>query len=133
MTVLQAYYQYLQDKANVKALEEDLRDAITNLDAAEQLNHIGINTKVDVLLARSQLANTKMKLENFKIALAALATSMGLPANTLFDVPDLPETLPVQEIAKELDTLMCNAMQQRADLSAYAVFTQQKANLREAE
>ncbi len=137
LNVLTAYYNYLDNWANVKATELSLRDSIENLDATLAMFNAGLVTKVDVLLARSNLVNTEFTLENYRgmvrIALSGLATALGLPANTQLSIDEVPE-IPKQDVAGDLEHLMEIAKTHRPDLAQYqAEYLQAKANLIVAE
>ena len=53
LQVAQAYYQYLNAKAQVAARETNLEEAKSNLAAAEERHRAGVATIADVLLART--------------------------------------------------------------------------------
>lgn len=122
-SVLQSYYQYLQNRALTKAKELDVKDSQANLDVAQASYEAGIKNKVDLLQAQSNLANTILQLQQLqgqvKIALGQLATALGLPANAPLDVADIPEQLPVQDISDSVDHLIQIAKEKRADLKAF--------------
>lgn len=133
LSVLRAYYNYLLNVASVEATEENLKDVTKNLEAAEQLFTAGLTTKVDVLQAKSNLANTQYQLENFrgqvKIALGAVATALGLPANFILDISQKPQTIPIHEVSGNLEDLMDLAKEYRADLAEkQAAYMQARAN-----
>lgn len=134
LEVLRAYYNYLLNIASVEATEENLKDVTKNLEAAQQLFTAGLTTRVDVLQAKSNLANTQYQLENFKgqvkIALGAVATALGLPANVVLTIDRKPETVPVKGISGSLEELMDLALVYRADLAQkQAAYMQARANL----
>ncbi len=134
LEVLRAYYNYLLNIASVEATEENLKDVTKNLEAAQELFTAGLTTRVDVLQAKSNLANTQYQLENFKgqvkIALGAVATALGLPANVVLTIERKPETVPTKEISGSLNELMDLALVYRADLAEkQAAYMQARANL----
>ncbi len=122
LQVEQAYYQYVTVKALLAAESASLDDAQANLNAAEDRHSAGLATIADVLQARTALSQVQLALAglNGRIATTrgALATSMGLPANTPFDVELLPDELPVQQAVAEVDQYLEQAKRQRADLAA---------------
>lgn len=122
-TVLLAYYNYIENKALVKAKELDIKDSLANLDVAQASYEAGIKTKVDLLQAQSNLANTQLELEQLqgqvKIAIGELTTALGMEPNAKIDVEDIPEQIPVREITASLDELIELAKKARADLKTY--------------
>ena len=69
--------------------------------------------------ARSQAELQLQTLEGqLQMTRGALAVAMGLPANTPFDVPDVPAADSVHFIAQSVDTLIELAVQSRPELAA---------------
>lgn len=122
LSVLTNYYTHLEAKALFAAKEQDIKDAQENLNAAQGQFNAGVKAKLDVLLAKSNLANTKLILEKnrglVKITLGQLATSLGIPANIVFDVQDLPEEAQMERIDQSIEELIAIAKQDRPDLAA---------------
>lgn len=122
-TVLLAYYNYIENKALVKAKELDIKDSLANLDVAQASYEAGIKTKVDLLQAQSNLANTQLELEQLqgmvKIAIGQLTTALGMQPNAPLDVEEIPEQIPVREIHASLSELIELAKTARPDLKAY--------------
>lgn len=121
--VLTAYYNYLENSALLKAKELDIKDVTANLDVAQASYEAGIKTKVDLLQAQSNLANTRLEFEQLqgmvRIALGQLATSLGMPANTPLNVAEIPEQLPVGDISQNVDQLIEMAKKYRPDLKSF--------------
>lgn len=122
LTVLTNYYQYLQAKALFIAKQDDVKNAQENVDAAEGQFKAGVKAKLDVLLAKSNLASTQLQLEQdrgaVKITLGNLATSLGLPANEEFEVEELPKDINLEKIHNNIEGLIAIAKQLRPDLGA---------------
>ena len=124
--VLQAvavsFYDYIGSKALVVADEASLKDAETSLDAAKLRLEAGVGTLPDVLQAQAQLAQIQLDLVdakgNVEINRGLLATSVGWPANTVFDVDGNLNELPVAAISDNVDNLIALAMKNRPDLAA---------------
>jgi TolC family type I secretion outer membrane protein len=124
--VLQAvavsFYNYIGSKALVIADEASLEDARTSLDAAELRLEAGVGTLPDVLQAQAQMAQVELDLVDAKgsveINRGILATSVGWPANTMFDVDGNLSELPVAAISDNVDNLIALAMKNRPDLAA---------------
>ena len=136
--VPQAYYTYLGNRAQVRASESDLEEALTSLKSTEQRKKAGVSTIADVLQARSRVDQVRLDLVSnrgaVKISRGALATAVGWPANADFDVAEGPETLPLDAMAKNTQTLISLALQDRSDLaSARAAVQQSQAELKKAE
>ena len=122
LQVEQAYYQYLGEKALLKAEQKNLEDAKTNLDAAQERYTAGLATIADVLQSKAAYSQAKLALENvngqIQIMYGALATSMGFPANIHIAVGNLPEHVPDKEIYDSIDDLIKKAEESRPDLAA---------------
>ncbi|MCL4558892.1 MAG: TolC family protein [Deltaproteobacteria bacterium] len=122
LQVEQAYYQYLGEKALLKAEQKNLEDAKTNLDAAQERYTAGLATIADVLQSKAAYSQAKLALENvngqIQIMYGALATSMGFPANIPIAVGNLPEHVPDKEIDDSIDDLIKKAEESRPDLAA---------------
>ncbi|KAB2832452.1 MAG: TolC family protein, partial [Candidatus Dadabacteria bacterium] len=140
--VLQAvavsFYDYIGSKALVVADEASLKDAETSLDAAKLRLEAGVGTLPDVLQAQAQLAQIQLDLVdakgNVEINRGLLATSVGWPANTVFDVDGNLNELPVAAISDNVNNLIALAMKNRPDLAAVqATVRQREALLWEAK
>lgn len=122
LEVLTDYYFHLQAKALFLAREADLKDAKANVDAAEGRFQGGVATKLDVLLAKSNLANNQLLLEQqrgaVKTTLGRLATSVGMPADTIFSVAKLPDDIKLETIHESMEGLIDIAKKERPDLAA---------------
>lgn len=122
LTVLTDYYFYLEAKALFIAKQDDLKNAQQNVNAAEGQFKAGVKAKLDVLLAKSNLASTRLQLEQdqgaVKITLGRLATSLGLPANEEFEVEELPKDIDLEKVHDNVEGLIAIATQMRPDLAA---------------
>lgn len=120
--VLQAYYQYLNAKAQVEGATATVESARTNLKAAEVRHEAGVATIADVLQARTAVSQAELALQTFEglvtVLRGALATSMGLSASIPIDVGNLPGELPIDRVEPAVEALIADAMLQRPDLSA---------------
>jgi outer membrane protein len=136
--VPQAYYTYLGNRAQVRASESDLEEALTSLKSTEQRKKAGVSTIADVLQARARVDQVRLDLVSnrgaVKISRGELATAVGWPANADFNVAEGPEALPLNAIAENTETLISLALQDRSDLAASrAAVRQRQAELRKAE
>jgi len=135
--VLQAvavsFYDYIGSKALVLADEASLKDAETSLDSAKLRLEAGVGTLPDVLQAQAQQAQIQLDLVdakgNVQINRGLLATSVGWPANTDFDVDGDLSELPVKAISDNADNLIALAMKNRPDLAAVQATVRQKESL----
>ena len=136
--VPQAYYTYLGNRAQVRASESDLEEALTSLKSTEQRKKAGVSTIADVLQARARVDQVRLDLVAnrgaVKISRGELATAVGWPANADFDVAEGPEDLPLNAMAQNTQTLISLALRDRPDLAAARAAVQQsKATLKKAE
>lgn len=122
LLVEQAYYEYVTARALLAAEESTLEEAQITLNSAEERRKAGLATIADVLQARTALSQVRLAVEGLKGRIAttrgALATSMGLPANTPFDVEPPPAELPVQQTALDVEQYLEQARVNRPDLAA---------------
>ena len=120
--VIQVYFEYANARALEKALETSMKEASTNLDAAEERHRNGLATIADVLQAKTALSQAVLNLENAKgnvnTIRGALATAMGIPANTPYDIEDLPMNPPVDHVSEAVENYIKRAEENRPDLAA---------------
>jgi len=129
LEVQQAYFLYLGAKALLDAQQTTLREAQTNLEAAEQRHRVGLATIADVLQARTALSQAQLALESTQGGLqstrGALALSMGLPANIPYDIEVVPDTSMPVGVLEGVDSLITRAMRERPDLAAQRALADQ--------
>ncbi len=122
LQVEQAFYDYFASKALSKAQQVSLDEAKANLAAAEQRNKAGLSTIADVLQARTALSQALLSLESFDAQImttrGALATAMGLPANTEFDADITVGVPPLDAAKKSITDYLETALRRRPDLAA---------------
>ncbi len=118
----QSFYGYLDAKALLDAQSATLRERQANVDAAEARHRAGVATIADVLQAQTALSQARLTYEsleqNLRILQGTLATAMGVPVTTRFDIGTLPTDIPVQEVSTAVDALIAQAEQQRPDFAA---------------
>src|SRR6184192_1443832 len=101
-----AYFQYHATKALLAAQQTTLKEAQTNLEAAEQRHRVGLAIIADVLQAKTALSQVQLTLETIE---GTLHTTRGaLP----------PDTTPPLGITDSLDVLIDRAVRERPDLMA---------------
>jgi len=138
LLVEKAYYDYVTAKALLEAEQATYKEAKTNLDAAGDRHQAGVATIADVLQAKTALAQSKLALDSLrgqvKTTRGALATAMGLPASTPYDIGIPRGEIPLKETLKQVDTYLAQAEKQRPDLrAALAQVRKAEANVRKVE
>lgn len=118
----QAYFGYLANKALYDAQQTIVKEFETNLEAAEARHRAGVATIADVLQARTALSQARLNSETAEGALraieGALATALGIPASTHIEVGSLPADLSVENVQRDVDALLADAVRNRPDLAA---------------
>ena len=121
LQVLQAYYGYEGAKSLLLAQEASLKQAEENLRAADERHRAGVATIADVLQARTTASQQRLAYDTVQGQIAvirgALATSLGVPANTPIEAGELPENLDLDRVTKTVDELIAAAEKQRPDLA----------------
>ena len=101
--VEQAYYDYLDAKALLTAQAATIKERQTSLDSADARHNAGVATIADVLQARTARAQAQLTYEtiegNLRRLQGTIATEMGLPAATPFEVGELPQDVPAQQVS----------------------------------
>ena len=117
-----AYVSYLDARAQLEAAQVTLKQAQTVLDAATTRHDAGLATIAEVLQAKTAFSQAQLSLQSTDGAVlalrGALATAMGLPANTPYDVGTLSAELPLERAAGVVEELITAAEAHRPDLSA---------------
>jgi outer membrane protein len=117
-----AYFQYMAAKALLIAEQANVQDAQSQLDAANERHTVGVATIADVLQAKTALSRAQLALQQTEGAIqttrGALAVAMGLPANTTYDIKDVPKDMQVKPFNEAVEALIEAAMAQRPDLAA---------------
>src|SRR3989440_3976100 len=118
----QAYFDYLGTRTLLGAQQTTLKEAQTNLEAAEQRHNVGLATIADVLQARTALSQVRLALQategRLQTTRGALALSMGLPANVPYDLAVPSDTTVPPGISDSVDALIERAVRERPDLAA---------------
>ncbi len=122
LQVQQAYYQYVTAKALLEAQQASYKEAETNLSSAEDRHKAGVATIADVLQARTALSQVKLTMESIQGQIqttkGALATAVGLPANTPYDVSFSKEDVKIHATTDAVDKFLGEAQARRPDLAA---------------
>lgn len=131
LNVETAYYQYMNARALAEAQQTALKQAETNLEAAKVRHQAGLGTIADVLQAKTALSQSQLKLETYEGQMhtirGGLATAIGLPANTPFNIQPVSKAIPVVKVTDKVSTLIDKATMNRPDLESL------KARAREAQ
>jgi outer membrane protein len=116
------YVQYVNAKAQLQAARANVTTAEAALNAATGRHNAGVGTIADVLQAKTALSQAQLSSQTFDgqvLALrGALATAMGLPANTPYDVGVLAAEVPLDRGTDAAEQLIATARAQRPDLAA---------------
>jgi outer membrane protein TolC len=122
------YVQYVNAKAQLEAAQSNVKTADAALEAATVRHDAGVGTIADVLQAKTALSQAHLSLQTFEgqvLALrGSLATAMGLPANTPYDVGTLPAEVPLDRGTDAVDRLIATAQARRPDLAAARALAQ---------
>ncbi|HEY8133301.1 MAG TPA: TolC family protein [Thermoanaerobaculia bacterium] len=132
----QSYFGFLNARALLDAQNATLKERQASVDAAEERHRAGVATINDVLQARTALSQAQLTAEtldqNLRIFQGTLATTIGLPVTTKFDIGTLPAEVPIQEVATAVEALIAQAEAQRPDFAASRAQIQQaEARVRE--
>jgi outer membrane protein len=129
--VSSSYFRLLNAKGQREAAEASLKNAQAIEDDAKSRLENGLATKPDVLEASAARAQSDYDLQAAigaeDIAQGDLATSMGLPAETKFQVQDIHELATPTAMADSIDAEIDRAFAQRPELM------QQVARVRSAQ
>ncbi len=121
LQVEQAYYQVLGLQEVVEVDRQSLKDAQTNLDAAQDRRASGLATVGDVYKAEAALAGARLAVQQVE---GQLASARGALASAIGESPDTTLTLaawedqPGQMPAQSVSSLMSDARNARPELLA---------------
>ncbi len=119
--VEKAYYNYVTAKVLLEAQQATYKEAETNMEASKDRHHAGVATIADVLQAKTALAQAKLVLDSLQGQIqttrGALATAMGLPANTPYDIVIPKKEIPLKETLEKVEAYLAQAEKQRPDLA----------------
>ncbi|MDD4879227.1 MAG: TolC family protein [Candidatus Omnitrophica bacterium] len=116
------YYGFYSAKASLDAALADLETAKTAYDAADTRYRAQLASKLDVLQAKSTYEDSLFSLEGAKgqvnAAKAQLAQTIGISADTEFDIADPEKPLPTALSEDDVTKLINDAMDKRPDIAA---------------
>jgi len=136
--VEKAYYNYVTAKVLLEAQQATYKEAETNMEASKDRHQAGVATIADVLQAKTALAQAKLALDilqgQIQTTRGALATAMGLPANTPYDILVPKKDIPLKETLEKVDAYLAQAEKKRPDLAAARAQARKAgANVRKVE
>jgi outer membrane protein TolC len=124
-TILQveaAAFGFLSTRAQRDAQRVSVELASAALDAANERHRVGLATIADVLQAQTARSQAQLVLETLEgtlqVARGALAVAMGIPANTPFEIPDVPAADSVHFVTESVDSLIALAVRRRPELAS---------------
>jgi outer membrane protein TolC len=122
LKVQEAYYGYLNAKAQARAAKASLEQARAALDAANRRHDAGVATIAEILQAKTALSQAQLTAETFEgqamTIRGALANAIGIDAAVPFDVGTLAGEVPVDQARAAVDSLIREAVAARPDLNA---------------
>jgi len=122
LAVKKTYYELHSAKMTLEAVESDVRDAKTTLEAAQQKFKAGLGIELDVLEARSDYDKALYSLEDAKGQIktqhANLAQTLGLSADTEFQLAAPSGKVPKDIAEQDVRTVIEEAIKNRPDISA---------------
>jgi outer membrane protein len=136
LAVETAYFRYMAMKSLLEAETLNVQEAQINLEAARQRHQVGLATISDVLSAQTVLSRAELSLllvqGEIQTTRGALALSMGIPANTQYDIYDEPHNFPVDAMTESIEALIDISIAHRPDLvAAKARLASAQAHVRE--
>lgn len=136
LSVQEAYFLYLAARAELAAAEVTVKEAEVGLEAANRRREVGVATVADVLQAKTLLSQAELRRRTLagqiETLRGSLATAMGVPANTPFEVGELPAELPAVTVTAAVEPLIERALAERPDLAALRWQAEQAARHLEA-
>jgi len=132
------YYGFYSAKSALDAAQSDLENAKTAYDAADLRYRAQLASKLDVLQAKSNYEESLFSLEGakgqVKSSKAKLAQTIGVSADTEFDIADPSKPLPTDFSEDDVTKLINDAMEKRPDIAAQkAAVEAKKAAIRSAD
>ena len=122
LALVQAYYQYFANQAQVVSLVAAEKSAKLSLDAASARYQAGTNTRADVLQAQTaytQAQLTRVRADgDMRVAQGVLSNAMGLNADTVLNLTPPTDDLTLKSLPDNVRDLITLAQQQRPDLLA---------------
>ena len=122
LNVEKAYYELHSARSEVVAAQADVEDTGKSLEAARQKFEVGLVSKLDELQAQSTYQDSLYQLESakgdVKSARAALAESLGIPADSDFDIAAPDRELPTEVTKDDVSQLIEEGLKRRPDIAS---------------
>ncbi len=120
LNVKKAYFAARANKALIKVQEENLANQGRHVAQIEAFVKVGTRPEIDLVQAKTDYANARVQLinaqNNYEVSKASVNQSMGVVANTDYDVVD-EDTGPLQDEDSALEPLVRKALVQRPELT----------------
>lgn len=117
-----AYYGFYSSKSSLKAAESDVVSSKASYDAAQDRYDSGVATKLAMLQARAVYEQSLFSLEDAKgnvmTSKAGLASALGYPADTEFDIYFSTSDFPRGGTLEDVSFIINDAMNKRPDIAA---------------
>ena len=122
LAVEKAYYGFYSAKASLLAAESDVTSSEASFEAAEDRYESGVATKLAMLQARAVYEQSLFSFEDAKGAVmnakAGLASALGYPADTHFDIYFSTNDFPRGGVLEDVSLIINDAMNKRPDIAA---------------
>jgi outer membrane protein TolC len=137
LAVARAFYTYVAARSLLEAQLVSLRQAQVSYGAACKRDSLGMATKLDVLQARTAVAQAQLAADtaqaHVQVTRTQLAVAFGLPVTTPYDVVARWEDVDVGEVTEKVQSLVDEALRRRPDLqAAQAIVRAARADVRSA-
>lgn len=135
---MNAYYDFLYQKALLESLRSDLDDLQTSFVAAEEKLKFGVTDVTDMLQAKTAYLAKKLaydqQIAKKETSFISLLNTMGLPGSVRFQVGSFPDNPNLSNLSESVDTLAKLALEVRPDVIAQrATLLQREAELKKAK
>lgn len=128
LDVERSYYDLHSANSALEAAEDDAKNAKADFEAAERRFEVGLASKLEVLQAKSNYDDSLYTLEaakgDVKSAKAALAKTIGVSADTPFEIAEPAKDIPTNIGEEEISRLIVEALDKKPEVSSM------RANLR---
>jgi len=138
ISLLGRYYEYLNAQGLLEAEEATSKEAQQRVEAIEEFCHAGIKSKSDLLAAKSDYIQSKLRLSEKQqyasISLAALAKIIGIAVETPLQIANIPDFVEIASISDTIDIFIKRAKEKRVDLLAlHAEMSQKNLELKRVQ
>jgi|GEM_PF-4922767 outer membrane protein len=136
--LLGRYYEYLNAKGLLEAEEATSKEAQKRVEAVEEFCQAGIKSKSDLLAAKSDCIQSKLRLSEKQqyvaISLASLAKNLGISVETPLRIANIPDPVEIASISDTIDIFIERAKEKRIDLLAlHAEMSQKNLELKRVQ